>query len=1194
MSPSSDQLYEFDPRSILAALKEVNKGAQELEKGVTGAGDKMNAALEKLTGQIVKVSDRGVQANARYVKSLEATAAAYGKTGVERLIQQRDAVIKRLGDEERLIARVTAAYSKMIEVERKRGQGGHGDMFGMSAGGAAVTALRGARDLFEGRTAYGEVMLTRSLTQLSGLPLLLGSTAAAFGVVAASSISAAKAVGEYAEQTHNLALTTGLSVREVQQFTFAAKSTGQDVLVFEKLTRGLTQAIEDNTSKGMAAREVLKGMGVDLLALKSGATTSAELFKTVSHALEEQPNLWMRNKEALDLFKRSGISALPMLVELNQSLKDSQKINFLSDAQIEKFRQVHRDIEVMSTAWDQFVLSLKAAVAQPFVVTIKIVRKVTGESGLEFDPVTGQPLGPYRAGNYSYGGWQAPLDAAISSNIARATANRPPLEMYSRTALLSNLRRTDVETAQHEEGRLKGIYDQTREDITASADKIMAARKEYEKQKEVVKELQKLEAARLGIADKVAELQKRSAEAFRTLYRGSGAGVMDAYTARTIDIAASRRLDIEKYPGQAGAINRAYVGQEAAAYAQLIKDATDSVAEYWRIALEGAETTEQIQRHLNEEFNKTAAQLQSSGLYTIRGRSSSIFGDVTFPAAPPGYISPDRQLRDARDAERRALGLFGPQADIANLSGSQRAEGVFGIRAAGAQAEYQAELRIAELKGSESDKEIARLNAKDQLDQRIFDARMEREQSLYEMIARQFDEIRGRAESLFHTLFTNRGGFGRALGTTLRDAALAPIERGLSNQVAGLLQPVIFGASGSGGIAGAARGLFGGGLASVQPYNGTVPVTVVNVGGGAGGGGGGGTGGGFGGGGFGGFGGFGGMGSLASLSGIVGGPGGTGGFAGPVGSLGGGGGSRGGFGGFGGLLSALRGGLWNENINLGGGVTRAAGSMGLGGKLAGVLTSPLAGSLMLSAGLPLAFSGAFGSSRGTGGGIARLIGGGALTGAGIGTMILPGIGTAIGAGIGALVGAGIGIGEKLFGVKSPENQAKELVRSIYSVSIDSNMAKQIVGIAQQGFGGSIAVAVRSPEVRELVMLYSQATGQGNLLSSTVPRAGSLSSSNGLLRQDPTYANGTPYVYSSSLPVSGGFGTNVWPGGGGGGLGSGSGPLQIFIGGQGAAQFMSGQMITPENIQSVWGSAQQNSMGRVQNAALFQNPGLITG
>jgi len=90
---------------------------------------------------------------------------------------------------------------------------------------------------------------------------------------------------------------------------------------------------------------------------------------------------------------------------------------------------------------------------------------------------------------------------------------------------------------------------------------------------------------------------------------------------------------------------------------------------------------------------------------------------------------------------------------------------------------------------------------------------------------------------------------------------------------------------------------------------------------------------------------------------------------------------------------------------------------------------------------------------------------------------------------------------------------------------------------------------------------------------------------GKLYQQATYVNGTPYTFQSNLPVAGGYSTGNYPT---------SGPmsLQVNVSGQGAAQFVAGQVVTPEFVQSQWSSAAAASNGRLQNSAVIQQPGLV--
>src|SRR5579884_380988 len=114
-------VLEVDPRSVLAAIKQANTAVEGWEKGTVGAGERMQKSLERMSEMLIKVNDRSRSSMERLTQSIEKQAAAYGKTEVERLIADRDRYIKKLGDEQGMIDRVTAAYNKMIEAARQSG-----------------------------------------------------------------------------------------------------------------------------------------------------------------------------------------------------------------------------------------------------------------------------------------------------------------------------------------------------------------------------------------------------------------------------------------------------------------------------------------------------------------------------------------------------------------------------------------------------------------------------------------------------------------------------------------------------------------------------------------------------------------------------------------------------------------------------------------------------------------------------------------------------------------------------------------------------------------------------------------------------------------------------------------------------------------------------------------------------------------
>jgi hypothetical protein len=205
------------------------------------------------------------------------------------------------------------------------------------------------------------------------------------------------------------------------------------------------------------------------------------------------------------------------------------------------------------------------------------------------------------------------------------------------------------------------------------------------------------------------------------------------------------------------------------------------------------------------------------------------------------------------------------------------------------------------------------------------------------------------------------------------------------------------------------------------------------------------------------------------------------------------------------------------------------------------------------------------------------------------------MGGPLGAAIGAGAGFAIGAMEMLLGIVSPAQKAHDDIKSIYNVSIPTNSGtiKQVVQIAQSQFGGDIAVAVRSPSVRQLVMLYSEATGQKMPLSATTPYSGSLVEQGGKLYQQASYQDGQAHVYASNIPTLGGIAAGTYPTPGGPNTAGGTGAtyMSLSISGNDAANFMTGQFVTPQFVTDQAMAAQYSSYGRTQQSANMQLPGL---
>ena len=285
-----------------------------------------------------------------------------------------------------------------------------------------------------------------------------------------------------------------------------------------------------------------------------------------------------------------------------------------------------------------------------------------------------------------------------------------------------------------------------------------------------------------------------------------------------------------------------------------------------------------------------------------------------------------------------------------------------------------------------------------------------------------------------------------------------------------------------------------------------------------------------------------------------------------------GGGKPGGVGGASSLVSNLKSSVWNQKEFT---ALQGAGNSGVVSGLGAVAKSPAAG----AAGMMLAESGLLGSHMGSWAGVGM----GALGGAAIGFQM----GGPLGALIGGVAGFGIGIGEKLAGIQSPQKKAHDDIKQIYGVDIPQNSGtiKQVVSIAQSQFGGDIAVAVRSPNVRQLVMLYSEATGQKMPLSASTPYAGSLVESGGNLYQQASFQGNAWHSYASNLPTLGGIAGTPYPTTPGPSTGTGSSATYLSLN-------INGTPITADYVADQTMAAQNASYGRTQQSANLQVPGLM--
>src|ERR1035441_7790660 len=86
-------------------------------------------------------------------------------------------------------------------------------------------------------------------------------------------------------------------------------------------------------------------------------------------------------------------------------------------------------------------------------------------------------------------------------------------------------------------------------------------------------------------------------------------------------------------------------------------------------------------------------------------------------------------------------------------------------------------------------------------------------------------------------------------------------------------------------------------------------------------------------------------------------------------------------------------------------------------------------------------------------------------------------------------------------------KTKDKIKALYGVDIaDKGVLKQIVDMTKSEFGGNIDMAIRCPQIRDLIQLYAMTTGQKTTGMPGAVTPLSLVETGGSLFQSPQYNN----------------------------------------------------------------------------------------
>jgi hypothetical protein len=555
-------------------------------------------------------------------------------------------------------------------------------------------------------------------------PLGVGVAAIGGGFLAAgfAAFEAAKGLGEYGTQIANVAIRTGLTTKEVGQFSFAAKVAGQDVSVFESAMRKLSQGLDDNSAEGAKARKGLADLGVSSRDATGAMRPMSDIFLQISHGLNGIEDPAKRNTEALKLFGRAGIELMPTMLGLSENIKRAKELGLgATDEDLKRWEIYHKNVVEAEALWDKLARRIK----EPLAAAITILFKDSSGRAYSLEDLAkrGVNLGQWTP-RTQFGDEQAAKAAGFGAAAGYST-NIALDAVSGYTNQIEARRSTDAAIS-----RLFG-GPQTLDQQLKAAEESLSGLSRPTKGSSSMEDV-----TAYGEAQHKVEALKAQIEGAKEAAKTLAVSVKAAISA----IEAQTKLDNDYTGKLISGASKLHQIQNPAEAPPLMSDQALSMLSNWRLFGKGRGSTGDL---TGEGFSQWYNENQ--------------------------FHTGQRELKDTRDNERRGMSLYGVSASLGGVSETDQINTAAALRKKYADAEYDALLKMAEAKNDDQ----AKQDAIDQQHQKYLDAEIERQQALLQMALRQKQEFQslvvGGVEALLHG---QGGSFLKSQGTGIMDKVL--------------------------------------------------------------------------------------------------------------------------------------------------------------------------------------------------------------------------------------------------------------------------------------------------------------------------------------------------------------------------------------------------------------------------------------
>lgn len=378
---------KLDEAPALQSAKRANTAIDGIERRAGSAQKAMQSTVERAAGATVEIVDRSQRSIDRLVANAERKASTVGKSGVERLAMEREALVNKLGGQRDRIERVNSAYEKLIAHEEQLAKNGPG--------------------LEEALSSPWETGRTAVLDFIKGVgPVGIAVTAVgvAVGALGKKMFDLAAWAGDAAGATVDLGVRLGLTVKQAQELEKVTFVTGTNPELLAGATKNLLAVMQEQSTAGDKVRRGMDELGVSYMNTAGEAREVGEVTMELIDRLSRIENVNDRLTLANRTLGKSAKELLPAIDGYREVREQLEGVGVSAD-KLGRLDKLSDRISALGYAWKIFRQELSAKI-EPILlpIVVRLTGIVAGKTG---EPDPKQPLGAL-----SQREWAAQLAAA--------------------------------------------------------------------------------------------------------------------------------------------------------------------------------------------------------------------------------------------------------------------------------------------------------------------------------------------------------------------------------------------------------------------------------------------------------------------------------------------------------------------------------------------------------------------------------------------------------------------------------------------------------------------------------------------------------------------------------------------------------------------------------------------------------------